>query len=231
MSPGTIDQWHPVTHDYGLIRAPLADVVREFVDWQDSIGVPHVQRLLESGLACAFAALEPLSASKRRGLFVATSSAWTAFFQSGIQGSDPFPAMSFLAQRMAVHAMRVCCTPEGAAWPATIWEVYAPNHGPLGHARTICAANDGGRWTFEQAGEPYPFEDLSVYQRRRKRDRFNREILEGYLRNFGIRPFEDDFLIVGPAEPAVVVERGPWPNEPRGFLLSEVIDGLPWKGT
>jgi hypothetical protein len=36
---------------------------------------------------------------------------------SGIQGSDPFPAMSYLAKRMGVLAMRVCCTPDRAEYP------------------------------------------------------------------------------------------------------------------
>ena len=37
----TIDRRHPVTHDYGLIGAPLGDVVREFLGWQASLDVPH----------------------------------------------------------------------------------------------------------------------------------------------------------------------------------------------
>ena len=89
--------------------------------------------------------------------------------------------------------------------------------------------NDGGRWVFEQSGEPYPFEKLDAYERSRKRDRFTRELLEEYLQHFGIRPFADDFFVVTATGPAILLERPPWPNEPPDFTLDEVIAGVPWK--
>src|SRR5436305_11629065 len=90
-----------------------------------------------------------------RRLFVDTRSDWVAGFQNGIQGSDPFPAMSYLATRMEVLAMRVCATADLAKYPSVIWEVYAPESlggkAPLGYRRCICAANDGGRWVFDES--------------------------------------------------------------------------------
>src|SRR5262249_61480402 len=117
---------------------------------------------IASSLADALASLLPLTASMMRRLFVATRSDWVACFQNGIQGSDPFPAMSYLAKRMGALAMRVCCTPDRAKYPATIWEVYAPESlggcRPRGYRRSPPAAHDGGRWGFYEAGEAYPCE-------------------------------------------------------------------------
>src|SRR5262245_40769873 len=121
-----LEKWHPVAHDFGLIQAPLERVVSEFIDWSTSIDIEHSRADVSTALADAFESLLPLSNSKMRSLFVATHSDWVAYFQNGIQGSDPFPTMSFLAKRMEVLSMRVCCTPDHAQYPATIWEIYAP---------------------------------------------------------------------------------------------------------
>jgi hypothetical protein len=65
--------------------------------------------------------------------------------------------MSYLAKRMGLLPMRVCRSPERAIYPATMWEVYAPGSlggcPPLGYRRSVAAANDGGRWMFEESGE------------------------------------------------------------------------------
>jgi hypothetical protein len=212
--PATVlEHWHPVTHDLGLIRAALPDVVRELAAWQSSIAIARTLRTLTTSFAAALEALAPLSQDKRRTLLVQTTSDWTAYFQNGIAGSDPFPVMSLLAERMQVLSMRVRSTPPDAAFPATIWEVYAPpsqGGAPrLHYRRSLHAANDGGRWTFGQTGEPFAFEDLAAYERPRKRDRFTCEMLQGYLAHFGVEPFGDAFYVVSPESPAVLLERPP----------------------
>lgn len=47
--------------------------------------------------------------------------------------------------------------------------------------RVVSASNDGGRWVFDQFGEPFPFEKVERYQERRVRDRFTFEMLKEYL--------------------------------------------------
>ena len=221
-----IERWHPVTSDMGLINAPVEEVVSGLVDWHASIGTTYRRRDVASSLADAFEALPPLSMDRRRRLFVSTTAGWTACFQSGSAGSDPFPAMSFLAARMGVLAMRVCSTVPGAWWPANAWEVYAPvelgGEPPLGYRRSICAANDGGRWTFEQSGECFPFEKPEFYVLTRKRDRFTRELLAEYLGHFGLEPFSDSFYQVSPEHPAVLLEdTARWPLRMPEFTLDE----------
>src|SRR5262245_43875865 len=217
-----IEYWHPVTSDKGMINAPVDELACELVAWHESINHLYLRQTIVSSLEAAFEALPPLSAEKRRRLFVATLSGWTACFQSGIQGSDPFPTMSVLAERLAVLAMRICSTAAEAVWPATIWEVYAPvNLGgepPLQCRRSICAANDGGRWVFEQSGQPFSFEKLESYERPRKRDRFTPDLLQKYLAEFGLTPFSDDFYDVSPDKPAILLEcTSRWENGPPEF--------------
>lgn len=223
----------PVTHDFGLIQAPIECVLAEFENWHSSLGTKYVRTEIASSLADALASLLPLAASKMRRLFVATNSDLVACFQNGIQGSDPFPAMSYLATRMGVLAMRVCCTPDRAKYPATIWEVYAPESlggcPPLGYRRSLAAANDGGHWVFDDSGERYPFEQIERYAERRKRDRFTREMLRDYLRHFGAELFTDDFLRVDAATPAVRLQQVTNVRHTPEFTLEQVVAGVPWQ--
>ena len=228
-----LEKWHPVTRDFGLIQAPMPQLLSEFEDWQRSFGVEYLRTEIFTSLADAFESLLPLSNSKTRRLFVATRSDWVVCFQNGIQGSDPFPAMSYLAQRMEVLAMRVCCTPDDAKYPAVLWEVYAPEvrggRPPLGYRRSIAALDDGGRWVFEESGERFPFEEVERYTSRRKRDRFTPEMLARYLHHFGIELFTDAFLCIDATTSAVRLQRVTKISSSPEFTLDQVTAGLPWR--
>lgn len=228
-----LEQWHPVTHDFGLIQASMPRLLSEFETWQSSIGIEYLRTQVSSSLADAFDSLSPLSNSQMRRLFVETRSDWVACFQNGIQGSDPFPAMSYLAKQMDVIAMRVCNTPSDAAYPAVIWEVYTPEvlggSPPLGYRRTIAALNDGGRWVFEESGERFPFEEVERYSSRRKRDRFTSEMLARYLHHFGIELGADAFLRVGETSPAIRLQQVTKVWSSPEFTLEQVTAGLPWR--
>ncbi len=229
-----LEHWQPVTYDMGLINTPIEQAVAELTAWHASIGTTYLRKSIASSLADAFEALPPLSQAKSRRLFITTTAGWTACFQSGIQGSDPTPAMSTLAERLGVLAMRVCATPQSAKWPATIWEVFAPTQlggtAPLGHLRTISASNDGGSWVFSETGARFPFEKPEFYDLPIKRDRFPRTLLEEYLQHFDLAPFSDDFYQVSSERPAVVLDCcRKWASPPPEFTLEEVVAGLPWQ--
>lgn len=233
MHASLLEKWHPVTDDFGLIQAPLPLLLSTFEEWHNSIGIRYSRTEISSSLSDALESLLPLSHSKMRRLFVATRSDWVACFQNGIQGSDPFPAMSELATRMGVLAMRVCCTPERAMYPAVIWDLYAPEARggcpPLGYRRHIAAQDDDG-WVFEESGERFPFEEVERYTLRRKRDRFTREMLARYLHHFGIELFTDDFLCVDATTPAVRLQQVTKViRSMPEYTLDQVVAGLPWR--
>ena len=141
--------------------------------------------------------------------------------------------MSELATRMGVLAMRVCCTPEHATYPAVVWEVYAPEAlggcPPLGYRRSIAALDDDG-WVFEESGERFTFEEVERYTLRPKRDRFTREMLARYLHYFGIELFTDDFLYVDATTPAVRLQQVTKViRSMPEYTLDQVVAGLPWR--
>ena len=231
------DKWYPVTSDYGLLKCNFENLCCIFEEWSHEIHLSRKKKLLNVSLEDSFNSLEKLTPLYSKTLFVQTRSDWIAVFQNGIRGSDPGSMISVLSMRLKTTGMRVCASPESELYPATIWEVYdtEENGGimPLGYRRTVYASKDGGRWVFGQSGDPFPFEDTDRYSQRIKRKRFNRNILEEYLSNFGVFPFDDNFFQVSKSTPSALYEKsaylGKILNFSRSFTLQEVKEGLPWK--
>jgi hypothetical protein len=226
------DRWHPVTSDFGLIQAPIPTVLDAFQTWHAGLGIKYRRTEIGTSLADAFASLLPLANSKMRRLYVPTRFGWTACFQNGIQGSDPFPAMSTLAIQLGVLALRVCSTPPGTLHPATVLEVYAPpslgGQPPLGYRRSIAALKDGVKWVFNESGEPFAFEDTRRYNRRLKRERFDRAMLERYLAHLGVTTLGDSMFALDVHSPAVALQQVTLVWHTPEFTLEEVIAGKPW---
>jgi len=225
------DKWSPVTYDFGLIQGSAHKVADAYAEWFAGSGKDLTRATVEGSLAQKFDVLLPLTHAKNKRLFMATNCGWVGFFQNGIRGSDPFPTMMSLSQRLGVVAMRVCITQPDARYPSVIWEVYAPeNQGgtKYGYRRSIAASNDGGRWVFEESGERYPFEQAERYSAKRKRDRFTPGMLEDYLSHFGLPKPGDDLFGAAIDQPALLFDQEDTFGLPQ-FTLDEVKDGLPWK--
>lgn len=229
----------PITSTVGFLEAPPAEAVRAFVDWERSVheplGTSVTQRQVTGGLEEVLPSLLPLtSVVRRRYLFVPTAGPWVAFFDNGHRGTDAFSVMSYLAQSLRCRGMRVTAIPDtvegefkGARgeYGGVVWEVYGPDRTDfLNYVRSVSVVNDGGKWAFSQSGTPFPFEDLRQYGARRVKERFTFELLERYLSELGLAPFDEEFYLPDGAQ--LVEMRGPAPAGLREFTLSEAAAGL-----
>jgi hypothetical protein len=70
----------------------------------------------------------------------------------------------------------------------------------------VALVNDGGKWVFEEFGEPQEFEDTEKYKRARVTERFSFSDLSNYLRSFDVLAFDPSFYSLGET-PAVLVEK------------------------
>lgn len=124
----------------------------------------------------------------RRHALIRLEGAWTAVLTDGPTGTDVGMLPSLAARELGIVALRATSTgPSTDSLPATILEVFDPEaEDPLRCRRSIAAADDGGRWVFEQFGSPFEFERVSTYALRRVRDRFTAEMLSDYLSALGV---------------------------------------------
>ena len=169
-----------VTQEVGLIHA-APDVV---VPWlRDGLGDGWRVRSVSWGsLEQVSEDLAPSPALTRHA--VVPINGWTLLLTNGPLGTDVGMLPSLAARQLGCRAVRaVCVDDDEGEFPARIMELFGPDgSGPLLTRRAIVAANDGGEWVFETSGEPLPFEQLDRYERRRKSERFTRDLLYDYLR-------------------------------------------------
>jgi hypothetical protein len=193
----------PLTFSLGFLEMPFQTVVDAYVWWQKELDLSVVISPIELPLEQALLKLEPLITPHRKRLLMATQSAWTAYFDNGINGSDPFPPISYLSQHLHCRGLKVTCQPhtmfseakgERGIYGAVQFQLFAPEERDfLNIERSIIAMNDGGKWIFETAGEIQPFERSEKYKAKRIRDRFTDELLEEYCLALGIRLFDAEF--------------------------------------
>jgi|SaaInlStandDraft_4_1057021.scaffolds.fasta_scaffold303884_1 hypothetical protein len=85
--------------------------------------------------------------------------------------------------------------------------------------------NDGGRWSFDTYGEPYDFEEIERYEARRIRDRFNSELLDSYLKQFGISAFDENFYQTPKCGGYLVEVEGPLMAGFKEYTFAEARQG------
>ena len=202
----------PLTREIGFIETDAGTISADFVEHRNAVlkrasfSSAEVRGIDLRELICR---LSPLTdGSTSRYLFVPTQGRWTAFFDNRVDGTDG-AVLSHYAERLRCRAVRASHVPDdaeaGEQSGAVILEVFGPEPTDfLNYERSIVLANDGGRWVFEQSGDPYPFENVDAYAARRLRDRFTPELLDSYLRELGISMFDEGFY--APGKTAILVE-------------------------
>jgi hypothetical protein len=228
------DRWAPVTEEMGFLELGAEQAAQAFATWQRGLPTSRgftIEVLPVTGtLEQVLSRLLPLSGGEtQRRLFIPTRSAWTAYVENGWTGTDAASAMSVMARRLSIRCLRVVAVPHtlrkhgGGRYGAVMLEVYGPEQPGKIHntVRALGASNDGGRWVFDQSGEPFAFEQVERYQARRVRDRFTFEMLKDYLRHLGLSPFDEDFYLPPGSCAWLVQKTGPFTTVGREYTLEE----------
>lgn len=211
----------PVTTGVAYLFGDPAEVVSSFMDWQRplldrrGIRLDRVEigaRSARSLLCSAFPILATVE--RTRYLFVPHSDgSGVAVFDNSAQAPDPSSVAAVMYARLrsgrAIAVRQVADVPTEPSYGATTLEVFDVAAGPSGVRRSLFCANDGGRWTFGDVGEPFPFEDTSGYQARRVRDRFTSETLRSYTDELGAPVFDGSAFDLGAC--SVVTKHGALP--------------------
>jgi hypothetical protein len=227
------DRWAPVTSTMGFLELDAEQAAQAFATWQRGLVTSHGSTIdvlpISGTLEQVLSRLLPLSGGETlRRLFIPTRSAWTAYVENGWTGTDAASAMSVMARRLSIRGLRVVAVPHTlrgnqGRYGAVMLDMFGPEQPGQIHnyVRALGASNDGGRWVFDQSGEPFPFEQVEQYQARRVRDRFTFEMLKDYLRHLGLAPFEEDFYLPPGSCAWLVQKTGPFTTVGREYTLEE----------
>lgn len=226
------DRWAPVTSEMGFLETDAEHAARAFAAWQAGLearrGIAVEVHPASGTLEQTLSALLPLTSPERqRYLFLPTRSTWTGYVENARGGTDAASAMAVMARTLGCRGLRVVAVPntyrqgEGR-YGAVMLEVYGPHRTAwINTIRVVSASNDGGRWVFDQCGEPFPFEKIDQYQARRVRDRFTLDMLKEYLHHLGLSPFEEDFYLPVGAPAWLVEKTGPVFSTHEEFTLAQ----------
>ena len=231
------DRWAPVTSEMGFLEARPEYAARAYAAWQAGLLVPEGVTVevhpVTGSLEHVLSSLLPLTDSEvQRHLFIPTRSTWTAYVENGHRGTDAMSTMGHMAQELGCRGLRVVAVPNTyrkgqGRYGAVMLSVYGPHQTDwLNYVRVVSASNDGGRWVFEQFGEPFPFEKVEQYQVRRVRDRFTFEMLKEYLRHLGLYSFEEDFYLPEGAPAWLVGKTGSLVHARKEYSLAQAREGF-----
>lgn len=194
-----VQQFGTFRNSFGLIKGRCQAVAQEFQDWQNKFLLQHGFQVSETALSGlisgALKNLLPRTAPiSTCYLFWPLNEEWTLYFDNGRLGTDASPT-SVLASRLHTDGIRICLADELVdadtglvlQYGATVFEYFEGGEA----RRFICAANDGGKWVFNQGGTPFHFESTETYKSRLVRDRFPAPILLRYLIELNVSLDED----------------------------------------
>lgn len=190
--------FRPITDTTGFFECDAKAAADAFYAWRDRTYSRdgrqlQITRVEAESLPKVLSTLLPLTSRTCRWLFVETKSDWCAFFSNWWRGTDSTAIAPLGGVRLSCRSIRCTNVPYGESLGA-IFEVYRPSWGEYGNTeRTISALKDGSNWAFDVIGEPFGFEQVERYQDRRIRDRFTPEMLDQYLKHFGIAAFDESF--------------------------------------
>src|SRR5215813_7034987 len=122
----------PLTFSLGFLELPFQTVVDAYVWWHKTLNLPVAVNPIVLPLEQALLKLEPLITPHMKRLLLSTQSAWTAYFDNGIDGGDPFTPIGYLSQHLQCRGLNVTCVPhtmvsEGKPRP-TLMLVPAAEH-------------------------------------------------------------------------------------------------------
>jgi hypothetical protein len=218
----------PLTYAWGFMEAPLQLVGDTFHKWSSSNHNKVTSSPFSSTLANALLQLQPLIVPPRRRLLMETGSSWTAYFDNGSDGGDPFGPVSYMSELLKCRGLTVACVPHTltskrkdakGTYGAVQFELFAPEPREISnHERSVSAANDGGRWCFNVFGTVQPYEKIDQYKARKIKDRFTPEMLEAYCEALGIKLFDAEFY--GP-DGILITIHDPLPPNHKPLTLRE----------
>lgn len=169
-----------------FVPRPLEVVADFLVGWYRRLERPIACRRRAGTLSDGVSFLADRCFTPKRA-FMIRATGWTAYFDNHLHEWVDYSLLAYSAQELGTSNYYFSCKPDGRA----SFNACRCSNGAA-QERQIQLDHDD-RWTFEATGEPLPFENLTAYQARRKRDRLTESLLRDYGRALGLPFWEPDF--------------------------------------
>ena len=141
--------------------------------------------------------LSTMSEPFNRESFLACRSGWVAYLNNGRPGGDISAIGPALLRELRVEGVAAENRSIDSSGHSSIQIWIMDGRVPALMVRSVELWTEDGAWGWQASGEPLEFEQLSRYEARRKRDRFDRALLCTYLAEFGIEVDDAAFYGAG----------------------------------
>lgn len=216
----------PIGWSVQFLDADFESALQAHLDWRRDIG-HNVEVAGPRTFPEVVYDLLPLEAPWTREVFIRCGQ-WTAYLNNFVNGGDSTASAAVTARDLGVrHVMAQHAPVYGPGHAATqLWLTGPTGEPPLMSIRTVGVVAIDGRWQWEESGQRQPFEDLSRYGTRRKRDRLDRALLVQYLAALGIPADDEDAY----GEGVLVQGIYDWPRRTQSLSEARLELGLPEGG-
>lgn len=177
-------------HSGLFIRAPLNAVADCLVTWGNEEVVNRATRAEKNhrSLEQAWKHVEERKFDPDRGVLVAMGQ-WTGFFDNHQYQWMAGAEMYVLCMRLKTDTCYFCH--QLSEHPRACDSAQFTHHRFVGGESPVLVRqiqlHKDGSWKFDAVGTPLPFENLSAYEQRTKKDRLSAEMLRNYGEALGIR--------------------------------------------
>ena len=192
MNASSINRLARFLEGYGLAECPIVECASNLTKRRGKFDarLRLVERVVDLETAVKF--VSTLTVPDSRHAAVAAAN-WTVFINNARNGSDYHNHTRSFPLHLDARFARIVSRP-GKTWnnnairlklqyAATIFELYDRRGDSI---RSVCCMDDGGRWTFDEGGDPHPVEATFPYQNKKKRERFTSKELARLAASFGL---------------------------------------------
>ncbi|MDO5065969.1 MAG: hypothetical protein Q4D96_01650 [Propionibacteriaceae bacterium] len=189
----------PLTYALGFLNAKAHEVTEAITRFlAGAPNVPTKVTQLTGSLEENLLHLQPLTIGGPPLLVTSTKlDGWSAIFDGHAQGQGVENRVSHMATIMNIRGYFFASVSPAAGPTHPLGGRHFHVLGPeakFGQVRVVnLIENNPGKWVFELSGEPHPYEDLDVYNKRRKADRLTNDMLLEYSTSVGLHPWDENF--------------------------------------
>ena len=221
----------PLTNHIGFIKGDLETILLGIIEWLEWLpktkrrGLKYKTEPFTDNFEGALSLFDIFNIfDVRKRLIFETDGKWVGYIDNNWRGPN-ISSLEVVSQRIKMEYIgfkaweyNFSKLPIANGWGGGGFTYINAN----GLERGVQLSPEGSKWEFHQYGEPFSFEDISLYKKRPIKDRLTPEILDSYAKEFGVDFFNEDFYLPKGSKAYVIRTRGQKLDGEEDLSLEEV---------